>query len=97
MMKTRAYAAWIKECGFALIAQRPGRAPGAYAIKITVQDGLSLDLGNVEKAVSDLLEAHGVIENDRLCRGLECAWSPNVVGVHVMLSALVMSGEGEAA
>ena len=88
IMKTPAYKAWISECGYALLTQRPGRIDGTYSIKITVQDGLKIDLGNVEKSCSDLLEHHGVIENDRLCRRLECEWSAKVVGVHILLIAM---------
>ena len=51
-----------------LNAQHPGCVLGPYSIHIKVAAASRLDAGNVEKAVSDLLQAHEVIENDRLAQ-----------------------------
>lgn len=88
IMLTPEYKAWIKECGWEIVRQRPGRMEGRYSLKITIEDGLKLDTDNVPKACGDLLQAHGVVSNDRLCRRLEVEWSPRVAGVCLLLIAM---------
>jgi Holliday junction resolvase RusA-like endonuclease len=73
---TAAYKAWINEAGWALIEQHPGCVHGRYRLHIEIsRTGTKADLGNFEKGVSDLLQAHGVIENDRLAEEIHIAWS----------------------
>lgn len=64
-VKTAAYRAWIAAAGWMIKAQRPQPIRGKYNLLILVGPTRA-DLGNCEKAVSDLLQALGVIENDRL-------------------------------
>jgi Holliday junction resolvase RusA-like endonuclease len=87
IIKTAAYAAWITEAGMKLNRQNPGCVKGPYALTLILQDGLRLDLDNAIKATSDLLQTHGVIENDKLCREIHARWSPLVVGCQVMVTS----------
>ena len=66
-IKSQKYREWIRAAGEMLEAQKPACVPGHYAIGICVPAKTRIDLGNAEKAVSDLLQTHNVVENDRLC------------------------------
>lgn len=74
MIRTGEYEAWITEAGYALNRQKPTPIPGPYAITIQVSRAWKGDLGNAEKAVSDLLQKHDVIKNDRLAERIEISW-----------------------
>src|ERR1700744_389751 len=64
------YKAWRDQAGWQLVRQRPGCIKGRYALEIYVQANARADIGNLEKACSDLLQAHGVIEDDALAWAL---------------------------
>jgi Holliday junction resolvase RusA-like endonuclease len=68
IIKSKEYRDWIIAAGQEIEAQSPGCVYGAYAIKIEVFFRSRKDPGNVEKAISDLLQLHGVIENDSKCQ-----------------------------
>jgi Holliday junction resolvase RusA-like endonuclease len=68
-VKTSRYEAWLKEAGWLLKSQRPEKIIGPYHITIAVAPSRH-DLGNLEKATSDLLQAHQVIENDGLAASI---------------------------
>jgi Holliday junction resolvase RusA-like endonuclease len=62
------YARWKRDMANLVDVQRPGHVAGPYALTITVSKKWRGDLGNVEKAVSDVLQDRNVIENDRLAQ-----------------------------
>lgn len=64
-VRSDAYKAWIDAAGWRLQAQRPGRVPGAYVLLLAVPRVARMDIDNAAKAVSDLLQRHGVVDNDR--------------------------------
>jgi crossover junction endodeoxyribonuclease RusA len=66
-IKTRAYKAWLEEAGWSLKSQRPVKVSGPYELKIQMPPTRG-DLGNYEKAISDLLVAHHVVDDDKHCR-----------------------------
>lgn len=68
MVKSKEYLIWQSEAGFKLNTQRPGIVEGPYSITIKVTNSWRGDLDNAAKAASDLLQAHGVVENDRLAQ-----------------------------
>lgn len=74
--KTDYYAEWLKIAGNMILAQRPGGISGPY--KLTIQamrpDRRKRDLGNIEKATSDLLQSVGIIEDDSLCEMISMRW-----------------------
>lgn len=67
---TDVYKAWKEEAGYCINAMRLGAVKGPYALTLRVSEKWRGDLGNAEKAVSDLLQEHQIIENDRLCQRL---------------------------
>lgn len=74
-VRSDAYQAWIDEAGWRLQAQRPGRVPGAYVLLLAVPETeTKADLDNLSKATSDLLQKHGVIDNDRKARRVVIDW-----------------------
>jgi len=67
LVKTDAYKAWLTHAGYVLNTQHPDPVHGPYKITIQIRrDGSKMDVDNM-KAVSDLLEEHGVVDNDNLC------------------------------
>lgn len=84
--KTDAYAKWLAAAGLMINAQRPGSIPGPYAMTLKVKRTWRGDLGNAEKAVSDLLQSCGVIKNDRYAQRI-VAERADVDGMHVMIVA----------
>jgi Holliday junction resolvase RusA-like endonuclease len=68
-VRTDSYNAWLAEAGWMLKQQRIVKIPGT--VGLTLLAGLpkrARDLDNIFKACGDLLQAHGIIENDnRVC------------------------------
>lgn len=87
-VKSQRYKAWLLEAGIRLNTQRPGRIEGFYELRITVSSKCRLDLDNSIKATADLLQKHGVVSNDRLCRSLKVKFG-DVDGMDVMVIAMV--------
>lgn len=70
------YRAWQHEAGLKLNTQRPTPVPGKIAVTFEFRkpDNIRRDLGNLEKATSDLLVKQGVIEDDCLIEELSLRW-----------------------
>ena len=88
--RTPRYMSWINVAGQELELQKPGCIRGNYVIVIQLErkDKRRRDAGNFEKAVSDLLQAHGVIEEDSLADSVTTMWAPSVKGCRVVLTAV---------
>lgn len=82
-----AYKAWKTEAGYRIAAQRVGGVRGPYAITIKVAAKWRGDLGNAEKALSDVLQEHGVIENDKFAERIVIERSEATEGMTVMVVA----------
>ncbi len=80
------YKTWKRTAGWELEQQRPPSVPGGYELRIIVSRSFGLDLSNAETAISDLLQAHGVIENDRQCQHLEMDWGDDP-GVKIIVTS----------
>lgn len=90
--KSRRYADWCQEAGYALNKQNPIPVKGQVEILYEVQDGKDgrrRDLVNLEKGVTDLLVEHGVIEadHDLILREVRMKWNREVVGIRVTISS----------
>lgn len=88
--KSERYAAWLQEAGYALMVQRPPKIKGPVRLSYEVQDGTDgrhRDLGNLEKGPTDLLVAHGVIEDDNntIVREINLRWCRDVNGIRVTI------------
>ena len=72
------YSAWKKHAEWAVVGQVKGqKITGEYTLEIVAvkPDKRQRDLGNLEKAVSDLLQKVKVIENDHLCQEIHMRWA----------------------
>lgn len=82
--KSQRYQEWITQAGLALIAQRPKLAcraisgPYIMVLEVARPDKRRRDLWNLEKAVSDLLVLHKVIDDDHLCELGSIRWSNRI-------------------
>lgn len=85
--KTDAYKKWLTQAGYRVWEQRPAKMKGPYRISLHAvrPDNRKRDLGNLEKAVSDLLQSLGVIEDDHLCEMISMRWVTAGEGVRVIL------------
>lgn len=74
-MKSAGYKMWFAEASLRVKdSHRLGL--GHYSISICCRrpDQRKRDLANLEKAVSDLLVEHGVVQDDSLCERLTMQW-----------------------
>ena len=82
--RTERYRTWARAAGNALMAAKPDRIEGRYDLTITIGETARMDLGNAEKALSDLLQKCGVVENDRKANRILIERS-SALGRHEML------------
>lgn len=91
--KSQRYADWILEAGYALNRQKPVPVKGPFQITYELQEGHDnrrRDAFNFEKGVTDLLVAHGVIEedNDLFLREGRVTWNREVQGVRITIKSI---------
>lgn len=89
-VQSEQYRMWVKEAGWTLLGQRPPKVFGKVALTIEVEEPKTkrpTDLANREKAVTDLLVTHGIIEGDdqRYVRELHMRWRADISGVRVLV------------
>lgn len=86
-VKTQAYKSWLQLAG-TCVKDSHRLNLGPYSISIALKrstvSSLS-DLTNREKAVSDLLVAHGVVKDDRYCQMLSMHWDEGIDGDCIVL------------
>lgn len=88
--KSPRYEAWLAEAGYALMVQRPPHVKGPVKLFYEFQDGSDgrrRDIGNLEKAPTDLLVSHNIIEddNDKIVREINLRWNRNISGARVTI------------
>jgi Holliday junction resolvase RusA-like endonuclease len=91
--RTQNYEDWIHEAGWALKQQRPAKLMGPVSIAYEFEEPKTkrkMDLANREKAATDLLVSHAVIEGDdqTIVRRMSLAWSESVSGVRITIEPL---------
>ena len=77
---SRRYKSWRHEAGWDVKSQRPGRIAGEYEIDIALPAGLTGDLDNYAKPVSDLIVELGIVDDDRFCKRLSITEAKTVSG-----------------
>lgn len=78
-VRSRIYKKWATEAGWELQLQRPKKIKGNYSLTILLSKlRRGSDVANREKALSDLLQTHGIIENDSLLQDLHMKWDDQV-------------------
>ena len=78
MHRSNEYTSWAKHAEWALVGQVKGKKiAGEYTLEIAAvkPDKRRRDLGNLEKAVSDLLQKAKVIDDDYLCQDIHLRWA----------------------
>jgi len=93
--KTAAYKAWEQHAGM-FIKDSHRQKLGPYSLHIALKrpDKRRRDLGNVEKVISDLLVAHGVVKDDCLAERITLQWD---AGLDAECVVLVQPFEGAIA
>ena len=76
VIKSARYRTWIQAAGVALKEQKPAKVEGNYVLWAYCQrqNKQRRDLGNLEKALSDILVAHGVVTDDSECVAIHLYW-----------------------
>lgn len=88
--RSQKYDSWIMEAGNEILRQRPSKLAGPVVLDYVFQEGRDnrkRDLGNLEKATTDLLVSHRIIEADdgSIVRKINLSWAPDVEGVRVTI------------
>jgi Holliday junction resolvase RusA-like endonuclease len=91
--KTKEYAAWIEEAGYAINRQRPEPILGKVSLLIEIgepDDKIRRDCSNFVKAPEDLLVRHGIIQGDdqRYVRSVTAEWSRHIEGIRITVTPL---------
>jgi len=75
-VRSARYRTWLNAAGWALAEQRPRKVSGDYVLWLWCErpDGRRRDIGNLEKPISDLLVAHGVVGDDSECVAIHLYW-----------------------
>lgn len=86
------YKLWAAKAAEKLLSQHPLRFKGPVELHYQFQEGQDRrkrDLANLEKATTDLLVEHGVIESDdnTVVRVISMCWSRDVVGARVTVTS----------
>jgi crossover junction endodeoxyribonuclease RusA len=87
LRKSSRYASWLVAAGTLVNTQRPGAIPGDYEMRLVLSSRRKIDLDNAVKATSDLLQANGVIANDRLAKRIVLEWSDEIDDARVTLAS----------
>lgn len=96
-VKSERYRIWRNAAGWELKAQRPGRVRGLYDLHLIFQRKAGRhDLGNLEKAVSDLLVEMQIVDDDAFAERIVLEWG-DVEGCRVVVREAVSSVQREAA
>ena len=87
-IKADRYVSWANAAGWDLKAAKPVPVLGKVVISILLgrPDNRRRDLDNLAKAPLDLLQEHGVIEDDSLVQRLTLAWAP-ITGCQITVEA----------
>lgn len=78
MYSSKEYREWAKHCEWAVYTQIKGKGIlGEYTLEIVAvkPDKRRRDLGNLEKAISDILQKTHVIKDDYLCQKITMEWA----------------------
>lgn len=79
-------------------SQTRDRVSGKYKLTILAvkPDKRRRDLGNLEKAVSDILVTARIVEDDNLCEWLEIKWVKSGPPCQVIIEPIEVKDEDEA-
>lgn len=99
-IKSKAYQAWLTAAGWEIRARCIPLTAGPVSVDYQVErpkDRRRRDVENYCKALSDLIVACQVIEDDSLIERVTIGWADGVQGVRVTVTALSDARQGRAA
>ena len=86
--KAPAYKRWIAEAGWQIATQAPRSFSGDVAVEMRVGPrDKRRDLDNFAKGPLDLLQARGIVANDRNVVDLRISWAPDVTGCEITITS----------
>lgn len=88
---TARYRTWKRAAGNEINRQRPGRIKGTFTARIVLEKRTGrqrIDADNGTKCLLDILQTHGIIENDALATQVSVMFSPAMDGAYVVLTAV---------
>lgn len=79
MYKSKVYEEWIDVCRLLILRNKTVPILGSYKLCIIAvkPDRRRRDIDNLIKAVSDVLQDTGLIEDDSLCQEVTAKWASN--------------------
>lgn len=91
--RTVEYMNWQLKAGWQIQVARQKPISGPVEITYRIIDAGHADLGNLEKAATDLLVKHRLIDGDdrKTVRKITMEWAPDVLGCHVVVSPACVS------
>lgn len=92
-VKTLGYKTWLQLASYSIKdSHRQNIGPYHISIALKRPDMRRRDIGNLEKAVSDLMVANGVIKDDSLCERLVMTWDNGINADCVVIVAPAEEG-----
>lgn len=94
-VKTAAYKAWIAEAGWMVLSQEHRNHRHAGRVRLTLlvrrpEGNRRRDIGNLEKAVADLLVRQGILADDSLIEQSDIRWVyEGVDGAKVIIEDII--------
>lgn len=75
-VKTKKYRTWLREAGLSIAQAKPVSILGKYRLHIRFErpDNRRRDLGNLLKAIEDILVEHGIVEDDSHAQEILMVW-----------------------
>jgi len=96
MYISKQYANWKSECQWLIKSQtKNAKILGPYKLTLLVvaPDKRHRDIDNLFKAINDILQLTGVVENDKFCHWIEGRWVKNGNPCTVIIEGISQSGE----
>ena len=87
-VKTERYRSWANAAGYDF--KRKGAIKGPFTCSIIIDRDLRHKLSDIDnriKPTMDLLQTHGIIENDNLCERVTAEWGRANGGVRIEIEA----------
>lgn len=90
--RSKKYVDWRKHAEWAVSSRTKGqKIQGKYTLEIVAvkPDKRRRDLGNLEKAVSDLLQHLEIVEDDYLCEEIRLRWAKFGPDCHITVTEFI--------
>lgn len=89
------YVTWRRTAGMMLLAAKFPKFRGAYELALDLPRKMRGDVGNREKAASDLLVLQGIVEDDRFCQRITISRADDVPAKQCRITVTAIKPEEE--